>query len=154
MIKHWIKALFELNQPIGETYGSDTTLLWLHAISGFLIAITFCIIGSLCLALGKKNIERNSAYTKRVIMTRLFGLFLFTCGLSRGVDAFCLWWNLGYFSAIFKLATGIAAFFAILYIPVVAKAIQETRTIEEVQQSLKDTNKKIDKLEEIKQKRD
>lgn len=136
--------------PINDTYLGDNFLIWSHTIAGIVIAVTFAIIGALCIHGAGKNIEKNSAYNQRITMTRLFGLFLVACGISRGIDVVCLFYNYAYLSFLAKAATAAASTFAIAYIPIVFKAIRESKTLEEVSHTLKDTNEKIDKLTDLK----
>lgn len=142
---YWIKQYV----PIKDTMYNDDVLLRIHYLSGALISLTFIMIGILCILLSKKNIQKNTAYFKMVVMSRAFGFFLLTCGLSRGIEVISLWYNYSYICGIIKSITGLSALFALLYIPVVSKAIKEAKTLEEIEKSLKDTNKKLDKLENI-----
>lgn len=148
-MKEWVHRMFAQYMPVRETLNNEGTLMWTHTLGGLLITITFIVLGLLFFLVAKKTTERNSAFGKRMVMSKLFGTFLIFCGVSRGFDVLCIWYNYAYIAAYFKLLTGITSVAALLYIPVVVKAIKETHTINQISTSLDETNRKIDKLTEI-----
>jgi multisubunit Na+/H+ antiporter MnhG subunit len=134
--------------PIKDTIFNDPALLTWTFIGTLLIAVTFSIIGFICII--KANIPGDSyAIKKRKILTQLFGIFILSCGISRFLSVMALWYNYAILRSIVDVITGIISLFALIYTPLVIKEIKKASTIEQVKQSLHETQDKIDNLQNL-----
>jgi len=146
MIKDFFEHLFTLYPSYAETLHNDPYAIWVNAIGGIMISIPFIIVGLMCIIMA----GTDPKYTRRrIVLTKLFGYFIFCCGLSRLIDTYCIWHNYAIIAGYAKNLTGILAWLAIVYTPAVIRETLKIRTLEQVDESLKQTNIKIDKLKEL-----
>lgn len=136
--------LFQEASSFKDRMGADNHILWLHIIGGFLIGITFSILGIICLFPKYKN-KYNTK--KSVILTHLFGYFLLSCGLSRIMDTIGIWHNYVVITGIIKLMTGFLALGSILYMPKVIKEALDQGMI--TKEDLETVSAKMDNIKQI-----
>lgn len=139
-----IKHLFKEFMPLNEAYYFDQYTIWINAIGGTIIALTFFIVGFLCVSMADSGIEKKTK--KTIILTQLFGLFLISCALARGIDVLCLWHNYAIVNGYVKILTGILSIAAVLMIPSV---IRENIQMQKIHQKLDETNQKLDEVKEL-----
>ncbi len=144
------KHLFKEFPAFGERIG-DTNVIAIHVIGGILISITFIFIGLLCLY---PKIKDPRMTRMRLLMTKMFGFFLISCGMSRILDTLALWHNYAYITGYIKILTGLLALIAIAYIPAVVKEILTNEALIKVDKQLTETSQRLEEVQNISEKLD
>ena len=124
---------------------TDSHVIFLHILGGAFIAITFAIIGILCIVTG--DLDQKSK--KRSRLAKMFGLFLISCATSRTVDLIAIWHNYAVIAGYVKILTGLLATITLFAIPSAIREIRMLPTIKEVDDKLQETKDKMDKVQEI-----
>jgi hypothetical protein len=141
MLEHLFKEFPSFHDRVYDNYA-----VMLHIVGGVLISITFMIIGILCVA----HAGGDPAHSKvRVLMAKLFGLFLIACALSRVADTYAIWHNYAILTGYIKILTGIISGVTIFYIPAVIREIQKIKDYTEVEKKLDTTKEKLDRVQEL-----
>jgi len=149
----WLDTIFHEYGPGAATYNHDPFVTALNAVGGVLIAITFFIIGFICASLAGTDAQSlNDQSSKRILLTRLFGWFLISCAVSRALGVVAIWHNFAMLNGIVQLVTGGISLFAVFIIPATIKESLKQRTLEEVEQKLRHTSDKLEKVKEISEK--
>lgn len=131
----------------------DESTVILHVIGGVLISISFLAIGLMCLTMaGHANPNAPIVSRKRVILTRMFGLFLMSCGFSRVVEILCYFHNFSNMNAVMKVVTGIIAMAAMFYIPSVVKESLTVHTVDHLEQEMDKVKKDMAEVKKISEK--
>lgn len=138
--------IFKEFESLRQTYGGDMNALLLNVIGGLLIAITFITIGVICTILAK---HRDGDSKKRVVLTKIVGLFLMSCGFARVISVICTWHNLAILDGWVKVITGAIAIVAIIYIPGVIKDIKSNKELEEAAKMLHETKRDLSEIKKI-----
>jgi uncharacterized membrane protein HdeD (DUF308 family) len=144
---NWLTKKYE---PLSNNVQGDGTALWLHIISGLLIAIAFTSLGFMCIHFAK--IYDGNRPKSRLNMTYLFGLFLIFCGISRAFDVYCFWHPYLIIAGILKLLTGITSFVALLYLPYVLRLIKKAKTTSQIHEEMEDVKAKIETVHNLNKK--
>jgi multisubunit Na+/H+ antiporter MnhB subunit len=131
-----------------DSYQGDMSALLLNLIGGFLIGITFLVIGIIYIYLSQK--DKASKRRKRVLT--LFGLFLISCSFSRFISILSTWHNYAILDGWIKIITGLLAFFAIVYIPNTIKEAMAEKRLEETHELLEKTQQSIEDIKELSRK--
>lgn len=138
--------IFKEFESLQNTYGGDVYALSLNVIGGLLIAVTFIGIGAICLALAR---FRDGATRKSVIITKMFGLFLMSCGFARVVSVLCTWHNLALLDGWMKILTGSLALIALLYLPSVIRESLSRKSLDEASKILHETKQNLTEIKKI-----
>lgn len=138
--------IFKQYGSYSSTYNNEWWPLVLNAIGGAWIGMAYIATGVICITFS--NI--NKLYPrKRILVTKIFGWSLIACGFSRGIEVLCLWDNLAIFSGIIKNIVGGLQTFVLFYMPFVIREALSQNTINEVKSTLKETQRKIDTVQEM-----
>lgn len=137
--------LIEKFLPLKDAMYNDSATIILNIVGSALIGVTFCAIGLVCL-LQAKHVPSQPAHKQRRILAQLIGTFLFTCGLARFMDIYCIWYNVAILNGWIKVLTGVISLITLGYVPTVMKAMRSTADLKEVQETLKEVDKKVDEV--------
>lgn len=141
--------LFREFLPLKDAMYNDLYTITMQVVGGLLIAIPFCVIGLACIFLSDLEEHRDR---KRIALTKLFGFFLISCGISRIINVLCVWHNYANIAAYIQILTGLLAVLATGLIPIIVKNIIKAKRLSDIHQGLSNTNKKIDDLKEMTEK--
>lgn len=145
----FFKNLFREYEPLKNAMYEDSYAIWINFVGGCLITITFLAIGLTSVLFSKRSTENSVAKKQRIVVGKLIGWSLIVCGLARMLDVLCIWHNFALLNGYIKNITGIIGMITLGYIPYVVRLIRRHSTIEEVKQTMIETNEKIEKLKEI-----
>jgi hypothetical protein len=140
------KHIFKEFPAFEELIGDNGYALTLHIIGGTLIAITFIFIGFICIY---PPITDPTKTRKSLLITKMFGFFLISCGLSRGLDTVAIWHNYAILTGYIKVLTGLLALLTIVYIPAVIKDAMKDRNLDNVTEKLQETNQRLGEVQQI-----
>lgn len=148
MLKTFLEYLSKEYPSAASLYDGDKLTLILSVAGAIEISFFFIVLGLTCLFFLDSTMPKE-AYKERKRIMMFFGLSLLSCGISRAFDVIAIWHNYAFINAVFRNLTGLMSVAAIAYLPIVMKAIKNSRTLEQVHQSMEKTSEKIDKLKDI-----
>ncbi len=117
----FLQGLFSSNfMPHGYCYQWDPGIVWLHAASDSLIAISYYSIPFLLLYFARRRKDLEFKW-----MFILFGAFILLCGTTHLLEVWTIWKGTYRLTGVVKLMTGVvSAATAILLMPVVPRALE------------------------------
>lgn len=117
----FLQRLFDSTfMPHGHCYLWKPGLMWLHAASDAAIALAYFMIPGLLIWFVRRRTDLAFKW-----MFVLFGLFIFSCGVTHVMGIWTIWNGTYWAEGAVKLTTGvISVATAVLLIPLVPKALQ------------------------------
>lgn len=116
----------------------------LNKFGGAEMAISFTVIGIMLFAYAKYA-DKN--YRRRLAV--LFGVFIITSGISRGIGVFDYYDEHDLLNGIFKVISGTAGMVSVFLFPRAVKEISRVQSIERTHEELEETKQKIETLKDI-----
>ena len=115
----FLAGLFDNSfMPHGMCYQWDPGIVWLHAVSDGVIAMSYFVIPLLLVSLVRKRPDLDFKW-----MFVLFGAFILACGTTHLLEIWTIWNGTYRVTGVVKgLTAGISAATAVLLIPLVPRA--------------------------------
>lgn len=139
--------IFKDYKSIVEIAADKPLQTWL-TIGKTMVCVVFTPIGLLCLFKSRKEKDRYGDQKKQYL-SKLFGLFLVFCGISRGLGAISFYHYFAWLDAIFSILAGSVGAVALFYIPFVMRAIDQDITLFKLNNKINTTSKKLDEVKEL-----
>lgn len=149
----WVYRLFREYTPIKQTFNGDNTTMWLDVAGSIGIGIAFLVFGLLIISFSTKPLD-DVKFKTRIIVSKFFGWALIACAFARFITADSVWVNYALFHALVKDITAILGFIALGLTPSVLRKLKEYKSINQVHQTLIQTQKKLEEVKEISKKLD
>ncbi len=151
MLKKLFDYIFHQADPIPKLVTDDHATVAINVIGDCGVFVFFLIFAAMCFILSK-NATPKEAYLQRRRLTNMLGTAIMFCALSRGLNVLAYYHNYYFLNGIFKCLAFIFAMATLLYIPYLLKAIKNARTLDQVHKDMKNTDEKVQQLQEITEK--
>lgn len=116
----------------------------LNKFGGVEMAVSFIVIGIMLFAYAK---YADKKYRKT--LAALFGVFIITSGISRGIGIFDYYDEHDLWNGIFKVISGSAGVVSMFLFPHAVREISRVQSIERTHEELEETKQKIETLKDI-----
>jgi len=108
--------------PHGYCYMCDASTVWLHVISGGLIALSYFCIPLALIYLARRRRELSFGWIFWIFW--MFGLFIVGCGTTHGMEIWTVWRASYLLAGVVKAITAVTSVAtAIMFLPLLPKVI-------------------------------